>query len=179
MDSHPECWHRETPRSTRSAHGVTPQLLMHTGRCTHHNRTTQVVIRLADCPPEVKGRHSLISPLSITAQSGDALYLDFSVLTEMCVDSYLVDGRESRETQYTLQAYTPKQKCGGDCDEKYTAVYAISCCYHKGVCRCSRTEVKNKFYGISLSFFSNFPLDCERLPVISKPLVHSYCASFI
>lgn len=61
VESHPECWHRETPRSTSSAHRVTPQLLMHTSRWTHH-RITQVVIWLADCPPppsEVTGRHRL------------------------------------------------------------------------------------------------------------------------
>lgn len=59
VESHPECWHMETPRSTSSAHWVTPQLLMHTSRWTHHNMITQVVIWLADCLPEVTGCHGL------------------------------------------------------------------------------------------------------------------------
>lgn len=160
MESHPECWHRETPRSTRSAHGVTPQRLMHTSRCTHHNRIAQVVIRLADCrppPPKWRARHSLVSPVSITAQSGDALCLDFSVLTGMCVDIYLVEGRESRETQHTLQACAPQRKCGGDCGGEYTAVYGISSFYHKGVCRYGRTEVKNNLM-VFLVLFSPIPI---------------------
>lgn len=105
VESHPECWHTKTPRSMSSAHGVTPQLLMHTSRWTQHNRIAQVIMWLAAC-----WRAVIASPLSITAPSGDALCLDLPVLTEMCVDIYLVEGRESRRAQYTLQC----AKCGGD-----------------------------------------------------------------
>lgn len=37
MESHPECCHRETPRSTRGTHRVVLQLLMCMNRWTHHN----------------------------------------------------------------------------------------------------------------------------------------------
>lgn len=107
VESHPECWHRKTPRSMSSAHRVTPQLLMHTSRWTQHNSMAQVLMWLAAC-----WRAVIVSPLSITAPSGDALCLGLPVLTEMCVDIYLGEGRESRRAQYTLQCVRPK--CGGD-----------------------------------------------------------------
>lgn len=68
MESHPECWHRGTPRSTHSAHRVSPQMLMHTSRCRHHNRITQDIIWLADCPPEVTGLHSFSAIHNSTEQ---------------------------------------------------------------------------------------------------------------
>lgn len=77
--------------------------------------------------------------------------LDLSVLTEMCVDIYLVEGRESRRAEHTLQR--AKQKCGGDGGEKNTALNVTSTCYHEGVCRYSTPQVKN-----AISFPSNFLL---------------------
>lgn len=123
MESHPECWHRETPRSPRSAHRVTPQLLVHTSRCTQHNRITQVVIWLADCPPPgVMGRHG-VSAIhnSITARSRDARHLPLA-------DKYVcwrVFGEREGDVGNTLQTHEARETVV----EENTAADEKSTCY--------------------------------------------------
>lgn len=139
---------------------------MHTSRSTHHNRITQVVIWLADYPPEVMGRHSL-SAIHNNTERRRIVYRFFYSDRDVCW--HLFGGREgvAGNTIHTpgVRA-TWKYDCGGE----YTAVFVMSSCSHNGVCRRSPAEVKSIFHTIFLSL--------KGLPVISGPLLHS-CVHFI
>lgn len=73
VESHPECWHQETPRSQRGTCRVAPHLLMHTSRW---NSIAQVLMWLADCTP--RGGPSSSSTVSKTATEELCFYLPWT-----------------------------------------------------------------------------------------------------